>query len=287
MEKKLLITVGDETSCLFGVRFLSSFFQNKSLFQITLFCVAPPLDYANRSAGQVHSQIGGKSVAGDVLSKAGMALQTSRNILGNWGFAPERITSRVQVEESGIVKDIIKEARQGLYDAVVLGKCGYSLFESIFATSVATRMLADDIEFPLWISRMPEHGRKNVLLCVDGSAASLRVADHVGFMLHEEDHRITILHVDTGGGKKVDAILQAALARLTDNGIGEDRIHIAVIKSQKVVPTILEEAERKAFAVVAVGRVGENKGGLADWFIGSRSMKLLQRMEKAVMWVSK
>ena len=287
MEKKLLITVGDETTCLFGVRFLSSFFQNKSLLQINLLCVVPQLDHSNRSPASVHTQIAGKNVGGDVLSKAGMALQASRRILGNWDFPAERITTRVQVEQAGVVKDIIREARQGLYDAVVLGRRGYGLFESIFATSVTARMLEDDIDFPLWISRLPEHGRKNVLLCVDGSDASLRIADHVGFMLREEEHRVTILHVDTGGRKDVDGILQAASAKLADNGIEQERIAISVIKSDKVTPTILEEAERRAFAVVAVGRVGENKGGLAGWLMGSRSMKLLQRMEKAVMWVSK
>jgi len=287
MEKKLLITVGDETTCLFGVRFLSSFFQNKSLLQIILLSVAPQLDHSNRSPVSVHTQIGGKSVGGDVLSEVGMALQTSRKILSNWGFPAERITTRVQVEEAGVVKDIIREARQGLYDAVVLGRRGYGLFESLFATSVTARLLEDDIDFPLWISRMPEHGRKNVLLCVDGSDASLRIADHVGFMLREEDHRVTILHVNTGERKDVDAILQAASVKLADNGIEQERMDISVIKSEKVAPTILEEAERKAYAVVAVGRVGANKGGLTGWFVGSRSMKLLQRMEKAVMWVSR
>ena len=214
-------------------------------------------------------------------------MEASRRILCNWGFSSERITAKVQTQKAGIVKDIIREARDGLYDSVVLGKRGFGAFESLFSASVTRRIMEDHIDFPIWISRLPESGRRNVLLCVDGSDASLRMADHVGFMLKEEDHKITILHVDNGHNENTEIILEGALKNLIDNGIYQDRIDMSVIKSHRVVQTILEKSEQNAYAIVAVGRVGTQKGKAAGWLVGSRSMKLLQNMEKAVLWVSK
>lgn len=287
MEKQLLLTVSDETTCLFGVRFLSSFFQNKSLINITLFYVAAHLDAADRSTGHTDNHPNEKAFGKSESDKGNMALEASRKILCTWGFSAERIACKIQSQEFGVVKDIIKEGREGLYDSVVLGKRGYSAFENLFSSSVTKRIMEDDIDFPIWISRLPEHGRRNVLLCVDGSDAGLRIADHVGFMLKDEDQMVTILHVDTGHKENGDAILHEAHEKLTANEVAKERIEMSVIRSHRVVHTILEEVERKAYAVVAVGRVGEQKSKISDWLIGSRSMKLLENMEKAVLWVSK
>jgi len=287
MEKQLLLTISDESTCLFGVRFLSSFFQNKSLINITLFYVAAHTDASAGSAGSIQNHPCEKSSDKNDFSKGNMALEAGRRILSTWGFSPEKIALKMQPQEFGVVKDIIREGRAGLYDSVVLGKRGYNAFEDLFSTSVTKRILEDDIDFPIWISRLPEHGRRDVLLCADGSDASLRVADHAGFILKDEDHMITILHVDTGHSENAEAILDGAREKLTDNGVSGERIQMSVIRSHRVVQTILGEMERKAYAVVAVGRVGERKSKMADWLIGSRSIKLLENIEKAVLWVSK
>ena len=48
---------------------------------------------------------------------------------------------------------------------------------------------------------------------------SLRIADHVGFILnHEDDHNITLFHVDSGEGKNVDVILEQAHAPALSGG---------------------------------------------------------------------
>jgi len=245
------------------------------------------MDAFDRSAGSIQKHVDEKNMGKSDFNKGNMALEASRKILSTWGFSPERIASKIHAQEFGVVKDIIREGREGLYDSVVLGKRGYSAFANLFSASVTKKILEDDIDFPIWISRLPEQGRRNVLLCVDGSDAGLRIADHVGFMLKDEDHTITILHVDTGHSGNGEAILNEAREKLTGNGVPKERIKMSVIKSHRVVHTILEEVERRAYAVVAVGRVGEQKSRMADWLVGSRSMKLLEKMDKAVLWVSK
>ncbi len=92
------------------------------------------------------------------------------------------------------------------------GRRGYLLLESVLSTSLTKRMFDLDLDFPIWVCKNPYENCRNVLLCVDGSAASIRVAYHVGFMLADEDHHsVTLFHVNTGRKKEhIEAILGEA-----------------------------------------------------------------------------
>ncbi|MDY0041416.1 MAG: hypothetical protein RBS57_13985 [Desulforhabdus sp.] len=284
MQKHLLITISDDVRILHGVRFVGSFFANKSKLDITLLYVAP---YAATSGGDRAQRDLHRKNKEIYRRKGEASLGVAKNILLERGFSAENISSKLMFKQFGTVKDIIREAHAQSYDAVVLGKRGYAVFENIMKDSVSKAIMERDIGFPIWICRRPEEDRKNVLLCVDGSEPSLRMADHVGFMLQSEiEHQVTVFHADTGE-KNVEAILDAAKQKLLANGIEQERINLQVVASTGVVKTIAAEVERKAFAVVAVGRVGVKKGGLKQWLVGSRSMKLLEDLENAVLWVSK
>jgi len=284
MQKHLLVTISDDIKILHGARFVGSFFRNKADVKITLLYVAP---YAATVGGdKMQRELHNKNK--EIYRQRGEAsLGVAQKILLGRGFSAEHISSKLMFKQFGTVKDIIREAHAQSYDAVVLGKRGYAVFENIIKDSVSKAIMERDIGFPIWICRRPEEDRKNVLLCVDGSEPSLRMADHVGFVLQSEpEHRVTILHADTGE-RNIDAILNAAKKKLLANGVEQERISLQVIPSTGVVKTIAREVEKKAFAVVAVGRVGVKKGILKEWLVGSRSMKLLENLDKAVLWVSK
>lgn len=288
MKKHLLLTVGDDLNSLYGVRFIASFFRNKTDTRLTLLYVAPRFDAMDSREAALQHQLDRK-MAELYRAKGQNALDMSLSFLCDHGCVRDNLTTRLIFKRHGTVKDIIMEGRDGLYDAVVLGRRGYALFEGAFSNSVSREMLDRDVDFPLWICRRPEMGRKNVLLCVDETEPSLRIADHVGFILNgEEDHNVTLFHVDNGEGKNVDTIIQQAHAQLTENTLPPERIKILVKRSNKVVKTILEEVERGAYAAVAVGRGGAKpKGMFRKWMIGSRSTNLLEILDKAALWVSR
>lgn len=284
MQKHLLVTISDDIRILHGVRFVGSFFTDKTNVRVTLLYVSPRAE-----------SVGGDKIQRDLDKKnteiyrqrGEISLGVAQKILLERGFSAESISSKLMFKQFGTVKDIIREAHAQSYDALVLGKRGYAVFEKIIKDSVSKAIMERDIGFPIWICRRPEEDRRNVLLCVDGSEPSLRMADHVGFMLQSEtEHRVTILHADTGE-KNIDAMLHEAKNKLLANGVETERISLQVIPSTGVVKTIVREAEKKAFAVVAMGRVGVKKGILKEWLVGSRSMKLLEDLDKAVLWVSK
>jgi nucleotide-binding universal stress UspA family protein len=283
MQKHILITIGDDATRLYGARFVSSFFRKRDAMSITLFYVAPQ---ASAPAGPVKTVR--PTVSAQQQEKGQKALDPPRSLLIERGFLPEHIDCKLMPRQFGTVKDIIRESGAGLYDAVVLGRRGYTMFETMLSYSVTRDIMDHDISFPLWICRRPEEGRKNVLLCIDGSEAGLRIADHVGFMLQdEEEHHVTIFQVDTGAEENMKASMEDAKRALMDNGVPEERIKTRARSSGKVAEAILQEARDGAYAVVAVGRVGQHKEGVRKWIFGSTSLKLMENLDKAVLWVSK
>lgn len=288
MEKHLLVTIGDELSSLHGVRFVGSFFQNKSSMKLTLLYVSSmPLGAGGAADLQQRKLDAAQTEAS--LEKGRKAMEEAKKILTLRGFSQESIDTKLITRRLGTVKDIVHEGRTGLFDAVVLGRRGFAVFEKALSGSVTREIMEHRIAFPLWISKRPEEGRKDILLCVDESDPSLRIADHVGFMAAQEEHRVTLLHVDSGEGRNVDKILLECRKMLTENGVPEERIHNRILRGQRVAATILEEAEKGHYAAVAVGRGGSQpKGLIKRWLVGgSTSMKLLESLEKAALWVSK
>ncbi len=286
MQKQVLVTVSDDLSSLYGVRFIRSFFKSKSAMKISLLYVSPIIDPAVRNSTD-HSRVDRKTAEG-YRKRGQQAMDAAREVLTAGGYSPELIECKFMHKQHGTVKDIINEGKKGLYDAVVVGRRGFTLLEDFVSQSVSKGILGSQVDFPIWVCRMPEEQRRNVLLSVDGSEPSLRIADHVGFMLKEEtNHSITIMHVDTGNGGSIDSMLEQARATLVANGIGEERIDTSVVRSNRVVPSILSEVEKKSYAILAVGRVGVHKSAIKQWLVGSTSMKLVEELDKAVLWVSK
>lgn len=284
MKKHLLITISEDIKLMHGVRFVGSFFKNKSDVKLTLLYVTTSAETIN--GDKLQRSIDKKNM--EIYRQRGeKALDVALKMLKEFGFPAENISSKLMHKQFGTIKDIIREARAGSYDAVVLGKRGYAVFENLLQDSVTKAIMERDIDFPLWLCRQPKENRRNVLLCVDGSEPGLRMADHVGFVLQsEKDHDVTLFHADTGE-KDIDKMLEEAKRMLLGNGVEEERIHMQVVPSTGVVKTILGETEKKAYAVVAVGRAGVKKGLVKGWLVGSTSMKLLENLDKAVLWVSK
>jgi hypothetical protein len=288
MDRHFLLTVGDDLNSLYGVRFAGCFLMNRAEVRLTLLYIAPRFEAMDPGEDVLQHQMD-RRLAEVYREKGQAALDAGQKYLCDHGFSKEKLTTRLIAKRYGTVKDIVVEGQAGLYDAVILGRRGYSLFEKSFSNSVSREILDRDIDFPLWVCRRPEEGRKNVLLCVDDSEPSMRIADHVGFILsQEEEHAVTLLHVDSGEGKDVQRLIEQAKARLTENHVPHERIRTLVVRSTKVVKAILEESDKGAYAAVAVGRGGSQpKGMLQRWLMGSRSMALLEVLDKAALWVSK
>jgi len=290
MEKHLLVTVSDQKSAWHGVRFVGNFFSNKDTLKITLFYVIPKTSASWEGERDYETEIQDGQLAKQYEIKGRKALEGARKQLIGTGFKKENINTKLQIRNFSKVMDIIQEGAMGRYDAVVLGHRALSWIGEAFDESISKQILLERFNFPIWICRKTVDGRKNVLVCVDGSEKSYRVADHVGYMLSQEkDHEVTLILVKKEGaiaGVDPAAIIARAKEHLMNNGLPGNMIISKIIDEGNIRKTILREAEKGRFAAVAVGQTGVGRGIFEKIFTGSLCNELVKDLENAALWVS-
>jgi len=288
MEKHLLITVSEQQSKLYGARFVGNLFSSKKDIKLTLYYTVPrgpQVWTGERDHESVHEA---EIQAKKNKNRGHKALRAAQDELMNMGFEEKQIETRLQLRMFSTAKDIIQEGAEGLYDAVVLGRRGLSRLEEAFDESVSKSVLGEKSNFPIWICRKPDPERKGVLVCVDGSEASKRIVDHVGFMLaKEKEHHVTLISVSNSAKKKEDleSVLSDAKESLVKNGFLPEITKTRVLKDSNVAKAILREADNGRYSAVAVGRTGAGKGILGKIFMGSVSTRLFRELEKSALWL--
>lgn len=290
MNKDFLVTVSNDYEHLTGVKFLCSFFKQRSEHQITLLHICRLDSKAARHTLLEMWENPDERVNGTPTIGAKRALERATNLLNESNMAVDEMKIKTFAEHYGKVKDILKEGSSGLYDAIVLGKrASYTLQWLVEqpADETAKAIITDStISTPIWICPDPEKGQKNVLLCVDGSEGSLRAVDHVGYILtKQEQHDITLLHVENGAGLGSEGIFEKSKEILKEHDIDEGRIHTETTWGINVAGTILSVAEKGKFAAIAIGLQGTDKGIMKKMNLaGGTTVSLIERTEKISLW---
>ncbi|SMC27121.1 Universal stress protein family protein [Desulfacinum hydrothermale DSM 13146] len=286
MERHLLVTVSEEIACLHGVRFVADFLENLETLRVTLLFVART--HTPDPWGGREYLLRGPHISNEVRWRGERALGEAKEMLIQRGMASDRIHTLLIPKTTHVAKEMAREAVRGNYDALVLGRRGYAALSEWVSSSVSSNMLDEPLASPVWICRKEAQGPRNVLLCVDGSPASLRMADHVGFMLQDETHRICLFHVMSGeGGRDAARILDEAQGVLTANGVDPQRIDRRLEVGGKVSDLILEEAARGHYPVIATGHQDESRGLFSSIFTGPVCTCVLKKLEHGSLWVSK
>ncbi|MFH1913124.1 MAG: universal stress protein [Pseudomonadota bacterium] len=291
LDRHLLIALSAHSKAGAGVEFVSHFFTAREHIDLTLFHIpaaqaavwAEETSYETVDAMETQAAAGhgkGRKLVGDV-----------KRALAATGFAPERIHERVVAPQTTKGPDLIREAAQGRYDAVVMGRRALMGLGEIMDKSLSRHLLEElshSISFPLWICRLPEHDRRNVLLCVDGSPPSERITDHVGFMLAQEPgHTVTVFHVSPGGEDtpEASAVMDRAMALLAEAGMPRERITTVVRKGANPARHIEAEYHAGRYAAVAIGSSGAGRGLWKRYFVGSVVRTVFDDLTGAALWV--
>lgn len=290
MEKHLLVTISEEKSALYGVRFVGRFFTNTENVRLTLFASAPQAPEVMGTGMGYEGKLRAEEY--DELSRrrSQEAVDRARNLLRERGFPHDSLEGKVASRRFSKVMDIVQEAEAGMYDAVVLGRRGLGRLEEALEQSVSQGLLQESMTIPLWICRMPEINRKNVLVCVDGSVPAYQAVDHAAFMLVEEpSHNLTLLKVNAPGASSEDGenetVFSKALEICKNNGLVASRVSTRIIYDTSTAQAILAEVERGRYAAVAVGHSGRSRRLMGRFLFGSVSMTLLRRLMGAALWV--
>lgn len=281
MDRAVLLTVSDDMTAMWGMRFVSGFFAEKDKLEVCVLYVAPS-GYAAK-----HEET--RIILSDLQVRKGREMvEAAKRWLVAHGFSGHKVKTKVLATQYGVVKDIVAEAHKGLYDAVVVGRRYLDWMEMLYTTSVSRGILWESVDFPVWICNEPDPTRRNILLCADGSASASHAADHVGFMMGTEpEQRVTILHLRSPGIVASSAVAEAR-QRILDNGIEASRISTLVTDGLDKVETIIRLAHEGRFAVVAVGRRPDLPESLMKrLFTRSVSLGLHEHVNQFSLWVSK
>jgi hypothetical protein len=290
MKKHFLATVSNDYDQLTGLEFVCSFFKKLSEHQVTLLHICR-LDAGNTNKTLLEMwEHPDERVSGKPTIGARKALDKATEMLSQSKMSVDSMMTKTFAERYGKIKDILNESSSGLYDAIILGKRASYTLQWFFerpADETAKAIIQDSsLNTPLWICPVPESGRKNVLVCVDGSEESFRAVDHVGYILSLQDqHNITLFMVDNGSGLNSDTIFQKSIKILGDHAIANERIRTETTWGLNIAGTITSYAEKNNFAAIAAGLNGVNEGFMKRMSLaGGTASSLIERAEKVALW---
>lgn len=183
MEKKILVAVDGSFCSLNEVHYLGQMFEGARDVFLHLVCIVP--------AGQL--PVGSdwlddkdrKNLLSPDAQKqfvdAEEHLKLAVHHLLRHGFSKEQLTTSVELSRAGVAADLVKMARSGYYDALLVGRRGIGRLHALILGSVTRTILEKCWDIPIWVVDGHVDSRK-ILVPVDGSSHILKAVDHLGFI---------------------------------------------------------------------------------------------------------
>ena len=217
----------------------------------------------------------------------------------------DRVRVILQEEKVGIARDILVESARG-YDAIVLGRSGFSKPQGFFLGSVS-RKVAEGVEnIPVWLVGGEIKSRK-ILLALDVSENSLRAVVYAGDFTASTEAEFTLYHVVRSFGvgivdensildeemkerfvEEVQNDVPRMFSRYTESlkksGVASTRIsNKHTFPSYSRAGDILKETERGGYGTIVLGRRGLSTA--PEFSMGGVTNKVLSRAKGFAVWI--
>jgi nucleotide-binding universal stress UspA family protein len=311
MNKKLLVAIDGSRNSLAALDYLHHLSRHCSNLQLVLFHVLPPVPpvykealYKDAIAQKYLLQWKEKH-----LAAIEQVLKKSKDKLLRWGWEDSQVQIKAQEKRVGLARDILFEARQGLYDAVVVGRRGLSKAQEFFLGSVSGKVLQGAGDIPVWLIGGKVEAHK-ILVALDGSENALRAVDHVSFIVEScQSDQLQVILFNTWPGlvtltgprvipnlsslntsaqekhkNKMKSFLDQAENMLLEAGLPAQRIRRKICwRCSDISKSILSEAEKGGCGTIVLGRRGISKA--QEFFMGSISAKVIQLAGQKAVWI--
>ncbi|MBU0485167.1 MAG: universal stress protein [Proteobacteria bacterium] len=216
------------------------------------------------------------------LASAKTYMATALRKLEQLGISEYRVTTEVRLSRAGVATDILQEAKNGLYDALLIGRRGLSKLEELMIGSVSASILEKNHEVPIWVldGQITSH---KFLVPVDGTYHSLMAVDHLAHMIKDNPlAEITLFHssamfshecvitpsefYEQWGQEwceehlsRPDSLFHAPRQILTENGFPAEKIFwLHTFKGFDPSRQIYRQALIDDFGTVVMGRRGDD-----------------------------
>ncbi len=311
MNKKILVAIDGSRNSLAALDYVHSLGRQCPNLQLVLFHVLPPVPpvykeafYKDPIAQKYLLQWKEKH-----LAAIEQILKKSKDKLLRWGWEEPQVQIKAQEKRVGLARDILFEARNGLYDAVVVGRRGLSKVEEFFLGSVSGKVLQGAGDIPVWLVGGKVEAHK-ILVALDGSENALRAVDHVSFIVEScQSDQIQVLLLNIWPGlvtlagprvipnlsslkgsaqgkhhNQMESFLERAGNLLLGAGLPSKGIKKKICwRCSDISKAILSEAEKESYGTIVLGRRGISKA--QEFFMGSVSAKVIQLAGKKAVWI--
>lgn len=225
-------------------------------------------------------------------------MEKAEKILLESGFPEHSIQTHIQKWQKGIARDIVEEAQNGDYCAVVISRSGLGELPEPFLGGTALKVIQKLSFVPVFIAGSQMPGER-ILIAVDRSEGSGRAVDFVGELMGGFNFKVALVHVIKGSKEtppefleneiksekeNIKPLLDAAKDRLVEFGFQADDVSINIFTSPgNRGMAIVEEAARTSASTIVVGRRGLSR--IKEFFMGSVSSSVIQFGRDHAIWV--
>jgi nucleotide-binding universal stress UspA family protein len=307
LPKCLLLPIDGTEESLRPVEFLSRLYPNPSHIGLILSYFITPL------APIYQQKPDSKEMAKRRLQVLMSRAQDTRAVLDQAkktllcaGFPEDLIEEHIEEKGLTVAHHACRLADIKKVDAVVVQRRTSSSLEGFLKADPTPALLRHCIVSPVWITS-GTIDPSQAAVCICNEDASLRAADHAGFMLAETATRIDILHVTrsvsspisspavyysdeltrwlmTPEGAEISHFLTEAFLIIKSAGIDEARIRITILPGKgNAAQNILSYCEAQGIGIVVLGHAGS--GGMWGFLKNSVTKKILLELRNMAVWV--
>jgi nucleotide-binding universal stress UspA family protein len=212
----------------------------------------------------------------------------------------------------GVARDILREADAGHYDACVIGKKGMGWFDEMFLGSITSKLLEISENHPVWLVSGNKGDSRNVLVAMDHTVHTVRLARYVGEMLQGlEGVQIRFYHycapftedLTAEERKRMKEIERRMVASeknqmlhffdeaqkiLADLGFNRNAVEYGFSQGTSASPRtvaqrIFDEVREGKYGTLVIGRKGAT--GAREFRLGSVAWRIATDAENCAVWV--
>ncbi len=304
--KQILVAVDGSVYSAYSLHYLGKLFKNVTSITFHLLAIIPHKMHDTQRAwvDQKNIKLALDPHSRESYDKAELCLQQAKGILRRHGLAEEQIVCNVQMTYRNVADDLLKKARNGMYDALLIGRRGLGMIQEIVLGSVSKNILEKCHDVPIWLIDGQVDSNK-FLVPIDGTKHSLRAVDHLAFILRDNpDAEVTFFNspdlfgerpqippADSDWDKQWSAtnmispkcLFNEPTSILAANGFSNDRIHhlcspIGIHASRQIIRQALADE----FGTIVIGR---RPATIAKGVFGGVTDQIIHMADQMALWI--